>query len=107
MTSIRPGWRVESGPVVMKQEARKASTTARASRLCARPGDKFKRMKCCSSGTTAAIFTIGATFRSARNTRHRAGTVRHACPKAARRQFCPLGSPDDKQNKHATCEKVG
>src|SRR6266481_3096509 len=53
---------VESGPAAMKNATSKAITTARASRFCARPGDKLERMKCCSSGSTAAVFTIGATL---------------------------------------------
>ena len=64
---IRASWTVESGPAVMKKATSKTSTTPRASRLCARPGDKLERMKCCSSGTTAAVFTIGATPRSSWN----------------------------------------
>src|SRR5258705_1011342 len=58
---------LESIPAVMKKATSKTSTTPRASRLCARPGDKLERMKCCSSGTTAAVFTIGATPRSGWN----------------------------------------
>jgi hypothetical protein len=37
-----------------------AITPARASRLCARLGDKAERMKRCSSGAAAAVFAIGA-----------------------------------------------
>src|ERR1700704_2047193 len=62
---------VESGPAVMKKATSKTSTTPRASRLCARLGDKLERMKCCSSGTTVAVFSIGAT-RSGWNARHEA-----------------------------------
>src|SRR2546430_16979301 len=52
---------VDSGPAVMTKATSKASTTARARRRCARLGDKVERMKCCSSGTAAAVFAIGAT----------------------------------------------
>src|SRR5712671_7540766 len=51
---------VESGPAVMTKATSKASATASASRLCARLGGKFERTKCCSSGTAAAGFAIGA-----------------------------------------------
>jgi len=67
---MRPSWIVESGPAVMTKAATKASTTARARRRWARLGDKVERKKCCSSGTAAAVFAIGATPRrgwSARN----------------------------------------
>src|ERR1700730_10580261 len=56
---------VESGPAAMKNKTRKTSTTARASRRCTGPGDKLER-KCCSSGTIAAVFAIGATLRDGR-----------------------------------------
>src|SRR3981189_979535 len=59
----------------MKRAASKRTPPARASRLCARLGDKLKRMKCCSSGTTVAVFTIGATPRSGWNARHEARTA--------------------------------
>src|SRR5712691_2350618 len=59
--SMRPSWIVESGPAVMTKAATKASTTARARRRWVRLGDKVERMKCCSSGTAAAVFAIGAT----------------------------------------------
>jgi len=42
---ICASWMVESGPAVMKKAASMASTTARASGLCTRPGDKLERMK--------------------------------------------------------------
>src|SRR4029077_12322158 len=44
---------VDSGPSVITKAISKASTMARATLLCARPGDRVERMKCCSSGTTA------------------------------------------------------
>ena len=52
----------ESGPTVIKAKTTKMpSTTARASRFCAGPGDKLERTRRCSSGTMGAIFSIGAT----------------------------------------------
>jgi Tetratricopeptide repeat len=68
--STRPGWMAPSGPAVMTKATSKASTTASASRRCARLGDKVERMKCCSSGTATAVIVIGAIPRrgwSARN----------------------------------------
>jgi hypothetical protein len=82
--SIRASWMVESGPAVMKNATSKASTTARASRLCARPGDKFERMKCCSSGTTAVVFTIGATLCSGWSARNEAYPLSRFSHHAAR-----------------------
>src|SRR4029077_8519025 len=52
---------LDSGPAVVAKAASNASTTARARRRCAKLGDKFERRKCCSSGTAAAVFAIGAT----------------------------------------------
>src|SRR6516165_4285892 len=52
---------VDSGPAVVTKATSKASTTERARRRWARLGDKVERMKCCSSGTAAAVFAIGAT----------------------------------------------
>src|SRR3984893_8737959 len=77
----------------MKKATSKTRTMARASRLCARPGDKLARMKCCSSGTTAALFTIAATLRSGWNARHEDHTASSASSQAdsVRRHFCPLG----------------
>src|ERR1700730_12328451 len=66
---------VESAPSVMKKATSKASTTTRARRLCAGLGGKLARKKCRSSGTTAAVFTIGATLRSGCNARHEAHTA--------------------------------
>ena len=43
---------------MMKNVTSKTSTTPNASRLCARLGDRFERIKSCASG--AALFTIGA-----------------------------------------------
>src|SRR5215813_12392342 len=45
----------------MTKAATKASTTASASRVCARLGDKFERTKCCSAGTEPTVLSIGAT----------------------------------------------
>src|ERR1700731_1837707 len=59
----------------MKRTTSKTSTTARASRLCARVGDKLERIKCCSSGTTVAVFIIGAPLRSGWNAWHEAYTA--------------------------------
>src|SRR5258705_3218248 len=86
-------WMVESGPAVMKKATSKAITTARASRFCVRPGDKLERKKCCSSGSTAAVFTIRATLRSGWNARHEAHTASTLSSQAAsaRRHFCLLG----------------
>src|ERR1700681_660537 len=80
---------VESSPSVVKKAATRASRTARASRLCAGLGDKLERMKCCPSGTTAAVFTIGAPLRGGWDARKES----HAAPPlaaSARRHFRPL-----------------
>src|SRR5258708_14185306 len=83
----------ESGQAMMKKATSKASTTAEANRLCARPGDKVERMKSCSFRTTTAVFTIAATLRSGWNARHEAHTASPLLSHAAsvRRHFCPLG----------------
>src|ERR1700687_4666351 len=84
---------LESGQAVMKKATSKASATARANRLCARPGDKPERIKSCSFGTTTAVFTIAATLRGGSNARHKAHTASPLLPQAAsvRRHLCPLG----------------
>src|SRR5207244_2701440 len=87
---------VESGQAVMKKATSKASTTARASRLCPRLGDKLERMKFCSSGTVTAVFTIGATLRSGWNARHEDYTASPRSSLAARSTpFLPIGPVDD------------
>src|SRR3984893_12096456 len=104
---------VESGPTsVMKKTTSKASTTARASRRCARPGDKLERMKCCSSGTTAAVFTIGGTPRSGWGAGHGARMAFHTLAPGglSRPQFAPflpIGPADDEQGSVAASEKPG
>src|SRR5215510_4235348 len=63
--STRPRWTPLSGPKAIKAKTTNMpTTTTKASRLCAGPGDKLERMKCCSSGTTAAVFSTGVTLRS-------------------------------------------
>ena len=57
----RPGSKSVEDSWFLRWLTSKASTTARARRRCARLGDKWERMKCCSSGTAAAVFAIGAT----------------------------------------------
>src|ERR1700716_2516305 len=54
---------VESGPAVMIKAVTMASTTPRASRRCAKLGDKLDRMNCRPSGTTLVVISIGAPFR--------------------------------------------
>ncbi len=86
-----------------EEGASKASTTARASRLCPRPGDKFDRKKCCSSGITVAVFTIGATLleRAARSSYRFA-----APPRLAQFAVIPPVGPADEQASIANCEKA-
>src|SRR5207247_8607364 len=55
----------------------------RASRLCARPGDKLERMNCSPSRTTVLVFTIGAPLRSGYNARHEAHTASPLSSQAA------------------------
>src|SRR5262245_52318332 len=82
---------VDSGPAVMTKATSKASTTARARRRCARLGGKVERMKCCSSGTAAAVFVIGATPRrgwSARNQSYSASRLFNDTAGSQSRPFC-------------------
>jgi hypothetical protein len=65
-------------------------------------------MNCCSSGTTAAVFTIGATLRSGWNACMKLVPLRHShhrLPQFA--AILPIGSADDEQASIAACEKVG
>ena len=51
-----------SGPAAIRTKTiNNPSTTARASRFCAAPGDTVDRISCSSSETTAAVFSIRAT----------------------------------------------
>src|SRR5262245_2668708 len=51
--------------VINTKTANRPSTTVRASRFCAALGGNVERMKCCSSGTAASVFSIAATLRCA------------------------------------------
>ena len=62
-------------PAAMKQTISKASTTARASRFCSRPGEKLERMNCFPSRTTVVVFTVEAPLRSGGNARQEAHTA--------------------------------
>src|SRR3979411_2864324 len=79
---------VESGPAVIKKATSKASTTAKASHFCARPGDKLERMKCCSSGTKVSVFTIGAPLRG------RLLSYTFTRPTGTQKAFVRLGTPE-------------
>src|SRR5262245_9354901 len=55
-------WTRPSGPAVTStKNVTRPSTTARASRFCAAPGDTVDRISCAFSGTAAVAFSIRAT----------------------------------------------
>src|SRR5260370_542333 len=100
---------VESGPTsVIKKATSKASTTARASLLCAWLGDKLERMKCCSSGRTAAVFTIERLLAAAGTSGTKLIRLRHSRHELP--QFAAIsahGPADDEQGSVAAFERAG
>src|SRR5207253_10221928 len=55
---IGGNWRVDRGPAMIRNATARNSTTPRASRFCARLGDKLEKMKSCSAGPATEVCVI-------------------------------------------------